>query len=149
MAVANFFQVLYISPMDFRGYLTEYKKYTVHVLVVVAIAAFGSAYYFYNEVSTLKKDSKNIAKEENLRLIASIGKLIILPEGETPTVVTVSNPEALKTQPFFAKTKKGDKLLLYATAKKAILYDPENNKIVEVAPINIGESSKPASTPKP
>jgi hypothetical protein len=53
-------------------------------------------------------------------------------------VATVSDPEKLKEQPFFTQAKKGDKLLIYAKARKAILYDPAINKIIEVSTLNIG-----------
>ncbi|KKT87549.1 MAG: hypothetical protein UW89_C0024G0001, partial [Parcubacteria group bacterium GW2011_GWB1_45_10] len=33
----------------------------------------------------------------------------------------------------------GDKVLIFSTSQKAILYDPVNDIIVEVAPINIGQ----------
>jgi len=33
---------------------------------------------------------------------------------------------------------------MYSKAKKAILYRPSSNKIIEVAPINIGNNEKPA-----
>lgn len=118
------------------------KKYLVYVLAVVAVVAFGAAYYFYNEAVTLKKEPNRVAKEEFTKLIAQVGKLIVLPEGETPTVATVSDPDKLKSQPFFSKSKFGDKVLIYTTAKKAILYDVESNKIVEVAPINIGNQDQ-------
>ena len=71
-------------------------------------------------------------------IVSRAGKLIILPEGEVPTIATVSDPEKLKDQPFFAKAKVGDKVLLYQNARKAYLYDPVNNKILEVAPISLG-----------
>ena len=116
----------------------DLKKNTVQVLVAVIIAAFGLAYYFYSEYSALKENPDKIVQEETRELVNKIGKLIVLPEGETPTVATVADTEKLKDQPFFAKAKTGDKVLIYANAKKAILYDVENNKIVEVAPINIG-----------
>ncbi|MGI9118277.1 MAG: hypothetical protein ACR2IQ_01895, partial [Minisyncoccia bacterium] len=53
-----------------------------------------------------------------------------------------SDPEALKDQPFFAKAVKGDKVLIYAQAKKAFLYSTTMNKILDVAPLNIGSSTK-------
>src|SRR3989344_4222629 len=124
----------------------DFKKRIVNILVVVTLVAAGSAYYFYDEASGLKKDPNKITREETAGLVAQVGKLIVLPEGETPTVATVSDPEKLKDQAFFAKAKMGDRVLIYASAKKAILYDVENHKIVEVAPINIGT---PTPTPRP
>src|SRR3989338_6828424 len=110
----------------------DFQKYTVQILVAVAVVAFGSAYYFYSEYSALKQNPNKLAQEETSKLVAQVGKLIVLPEGEAPTVATVSDPEKLKDQPFFARAKKGDRVLIYTNAKKAILYNPENNKIVEV-----------------
>jgi len=111
-------------------------------LVVVTISVSGLAYYFYNELLILKQDPSKVTREETEKLVAQVGKLIVLPEGETPTVATVADPEKLKDQAFFARAKTGDKVLIYTNAKKAFLYDAENNKIVEVAPINIGNSQK-------
>ena len=82
-----------------------------------------------------------------------VGKLIVLPEGEQPTVATVSDAESLREQPFFAQAKNGYKVLIYTNARKAILYDPLSNKIVDVAPLNIGETApkededQPETTP--
>ena len=88
----------------------------------------------------LSKDREfTIEKTSNSEdaLISKLKELIILPEDEKPTIATVSDPEQLKNQAFFVKAKKGDKVIIYAKARKAILYDPEANKIVEVAPINL------------
>src|SRR3989344_8203323 len=112
------------------------------ILIAVVVVAFGSAYYFYSEYSALKQNPNKLVQEETSKLVAQVGKLIVLPDGETPTVATVSDPEKLQSQPFFAKAKKGDRVLIYTNNKKAILYDVENHKIVEVAPINIGNVNK-------
>src|SRR3989344_6770175 len=116
----------------------DFKKQAISFLVVLTLASAGSAYYFYTEATTLKNDPEKVTRDETESLVAKVGKLIVLPEGETPTIATVADPDKLKDQAFFARSKKGDKVLLYANAKKAILYDAESNKIVEVAPINIG-----------
>ena len=76
--------------------------------------------------------------------MTQVSRLIVLPTGEDPTLATVSNIDVLRSQPFFANSKNGDKVLIYVKARKAILYDEVNNKIVEVAPINIGDSSSSA-----
>lgn len=117
------------------------------ILAVALIIAVGLAGYFYWEVMQLKKNPQQASQKEVQELVAKVSQLIVLPEGETPTVATVSDPEKLKDQAFFTKAQKGDKVLIYTNAKKAILYSPTANKIVEVAPINIGSSTPATTTP--
>jgi hypothetical protein len=45
--------------------------------------------------------------------------------------------------------KTGYKVLVFSVAKKAILYDPVLNKIIEVAPFQISEDAKSAGQTKP
>lgn len=127
--------------------MSSTQKTVVTLLTVAFLASLGVAAYFYSQVNTLKTDPQKAAREEAKTLVERVGKLIVLPEGEEPTIATVTDPELLKDQPFFAKAKKGDKVLIYATAGKAILYDPAENKIVEVAPVNIGTPQAQASPP--
>lgn len=117
------------------------------VLVVLLLVAGGFAYYFYSQYSALKSNPQIKAQQEAADTIARVARLIVLPTGETPTVATVTEPDKLKDQAFFANAKKGYKVLIYTTAKKAILYDPVADKIVEVAPINIGAQA--ATQPAP
>jgi hypothetical protein len=122
------------------------KKSLLGLAVVLLLGASGTAAYYYKQYNTLKSNPNKAAQDETASTIAAVGKLIELPEGEQPTLATVTDPEKLKGQAFFAKAQKGDKVLVYTGAKKAILYSPTNNKIVEVAPVNIGESSNVSGT---
>lgn len=117
--------------------MSKQKLVTV-VLPLVTVVALALAGYFYSQIYKLKQTPQALAQKETADLVAKIGKLVFLPEGETPTVATVSDPEALKDQVFFAQAKKGDKVLIYAQARKAILYSVTLNKIIDVAPLNIG-----------
>ncbi len=129
------------------------QKTLAGIVAIVVLASLAAAFYFHSQLNQLKTDPQKAVQEESKDLIARVGKLIVLPEGEEPTIATVTDTELLKSQPFFTNAKKGDKVLIYTNARKAILYSPENNKIVEVAPINIGApqaSSQASSTgPKP
>ena len=116
------------------------------IVPLVAIAGLALAGYFYSELRTLKENPQAVAQKEAEALVAKVGRLLVLPEGETPTVATVSDPEALKDQSFFASAVKGDKVLIYTTAKKAVLYSVSLNKILEVAPLNIG-NQRPVTPP--
>lgn len=116
------------------------QKILVPALGVLLLVLGGTAVYFYREVATLKQDPEALVRKEAEELVAVVGKLIILPKDEIPTVATVSDPTKLANQPFFAKAKMGDKVLLYPNAGKAYLYDPVAHKLLEVAPINLGET---------
>ncbi|MBX4195770.1 hypothetical protein KW796_02350 [Candidatus Parcubacteria bacterium] len=79
-----------------------------------------------------------LSAEEKLRsIISEVGEKVILPEGETPTVATISDPSKLRDQPFFAEAEKGDQILIYTTSKKAVLWRPSVHKVVEVSSLNI------------
>ena len=122
------------------------KKIATTLGVLLLLVAMGAAGYFYKQLDDLKKNPNKVAQDETAATIAAVGKLIVLPEGEQPTLATVTDPEKLKDQPFFANAKAGDKVLIYTNAKKAILYSPTENKIVEVAPVNIGNTAATNST---
>ena len=116
------------------------------VIPLVALVAILIAGYFYWQIRILKQNPQTVATQQAEVLINKVGQLIVLPTGETPTIATVSDPTALKDQPFFSLAQKGDKVLIYAQAKEAILYSVSLNKIIGVAPLNIGNQNT-ASTP--
>ncbi len=112
-------------------------------LLIVVAGAGVYAYTLYQQSQSqlkLLKNPQEAAKFETQQVIDAVGKLISLPSNETPTIATVTDAKKLKNQPFFAKASNGDKVLIYTTAKKAILYNPSQNKIVDVAPVNIDTS---------
>lgn len=121
------------------------------VFVIVALIGLGAAGYFYlqyqktnKELQTIKTDPSTVraaAEAEAKKLIDEVASLIALPEGEDPTVATITDIEKLKDQPFFKNAKNGDKVLIFTQAKKVILYDPAAKKIIDVAPVNIGTGS--------
>lgn len=113
------------------------KKILINILVLVLLGALGSAFYFYKQASVLRQNPQAAADEEAEDLVSKVGRLIILPKDELPTIATVSDPAKLADQPFFAKAKVGDKVLIYTQAKKAYLYDPVAHRILEVAPLNV------------
>jgi uncharacterized protein HemX len=101
-----------------------------------------------NEVSKLSQ-SQQATVNEATELNNEVGKLIQLPTDEVPTVATVIDAAKVKSQAFFASAQNGDKLLLYSKSGKAILYRPSTKKIIEVAPINLGNSQpQPGTTTK-
>lgn len=124
------------------------QKLSLITLIFSLIAGFGTATYFYYQYQKVQQQLTNpslFTKEETRRLVEQVSRLIELPDNEEPTIATISDIEKLKDQPFFAKAKTGDKVLIYTNAKKAILYDPVANRIIEVAPVNIGNATATGS----
>lgn len=127
------------------------KKYVIVVSIVGFAFAAGAAFGIWRfvkinqELRSLKAQTVSPAKE----LIDIVGKLMVLPTGEMPTIATVDDPSKLKDQPFFASAKKGDRVLLYTQAKKIILYRPDENKIIDVSVVSLGTSSATLTAPVP
>jgi hypothetical protein len=124
------------------------KKFFFRVIItVVFLLAVGAACYFYTQTVALRKTTQQTADQELKDTVAKISRLILLPEGETPTMASVSDPAQLKNQPFFVNSQKGDQVLIYSKAKEAVLYRPSTNMIINFAPVNVNASEANANTP--
>lgn len=148
-------------PAEFAPNAKKFRNKTIIALAAAAVIALAAAVFFYvqtrqaakqllgirqqqNQLKTLPSNSVDSAASELRNLVEAVGRLIILPDNEQPTIATVTDLEKLKGQAFFASAQAGDKVLIYANAKKAILYRPDGNKIIELAPLNTTESSPPS-----
>lgn len=124
----------------------------VTYLLVAAVAA-GIVYFIAQKRPSLIGLPKNglELQAETDALIIEVGKLIVLPADEKPTVATITDVDKLKDQPLFKNAKNGDKVLIYTTANKAILYRPSEKRIIEVGSVNIGNQEQPtvATSPSP
>ncbi len=122
--------------------LESKQKYLLWVLILIAIGASGASIYFYNRYYRSTQDPQKAVKIETDKLLAKVSKIVLLPEGETPTVATISDPDKLKNQPFFKDAQSGDKVLIYTNVKKAFIYRPGTGKIISIAPLSIDGSSE-------
>ena len=118
--------------------LTSSRRKVLVFLLIMGLVGF--AVYVLKE----NKSPELTAEAEIQALLIEIGRLIVLPEGEQPIVATVFDLERLSGQPFFEEAKKGDRVLIYTNAKKAILYDPVAKRIVAIAPINLNQAEEPS-----
>ncbi len=139
-----------VSIKKTRRLKMEIKKAHLIIMALLLIMAGGAyfGYQKYDEVNQEKQrlsDPQEAARQETQRTKEQVAKLIDVPQGEDPTIASVVDASKLSNQSFFKNAKNGDKVLMYAQAKKAILYRPDSNKIIEVAPINIGNNEQPAA----
>ena len=125
------------------------KRLILILMLLVVILGATTFYLFYKNSKLTGSYNSTLAIEEEAKTLAlKVGKLIVLPIDEVPTIATLSDPKALKNQTFFVDAKKGDKVLIYTNNRKAILYDPVANKVINVTSLNIGteKAATPAST---
>jgi hypothetical protein len=140
------------------------------VFGVILLAVLGGGYYIYvhvwtqspfgptpasaastSDTSAGQEDTAAAAATSTLdqaAIIARVGKIMLLPDGEEPSLAGVSDLNALKDQSFFKNAKVGDIVLMYPKAARAILYDPVANKIIEVGPITTDATSTTPSAKK-
>jgi hypothetical protein len=148
-AVSSEPQEAKITVKEGRLSLSKKNHWLIIIFVLLVLATLPS-YYFYNQYQKAQALLQNPSAQSNAEaksLVDAVGKLIELPTNESPTIATVSDKTKLANQTFFANAQNGDKVLIYAQAKKAILYRSSTNKIIEVAPVNIGSNSNPLATP--
>ncbi|MDR1272741.1 MAG: hypothetical protein LBK04_07140 [Clostridiales Family XIII bacterium] len=96
--------------------------------VVLAIAAAA--------IFIVLNYNSNVDEGPNADMLAKLGGIMILPEGEEPVVSTVTDAAGLKDgAPFYRNAENGDKILIYAESGKIIIYREGENLIVNAGPI--------------
>jgi hypothetical protein len=111
------------------------------IILVLLVTGAGTYYFSQYQKNQLINSPTKAAEIEHQNIVAAAGRLFELPKDEVPTIATVSDVTKLADQPFFANAKNGDRVLIYTKAKQAILYNPGQNKIVNVGPIATAEPS--------
>lgn len=89
-------------------------------------------------IKTLHK--QNLSNVEVIK--NKISKHIVLPKDEQPALLTITDKNKLAT-PFLKQAENGDKMLVYQTAKKVILYRPSIDRIIDSGPVSIASPASP------
>lgn len=125
----------------------KFIKTVLAILVVGALFFFGYQYIHTRNELNKAKNPEQAAKDETQKILDEVGVYLELPQGEQPSTATVSNKERLKAQPFFEHAENGDKVLIFAKARQAILYRPSTKKVIEYAPVS--PDAAPAQAEQP
>jgi hypothetical protein len=115
-------------------------KLILWMLLILSIGLIMSTGVLAKKVHDLNNPSA-VTKAEVAKTVLEVGKVIVLPTDEMPTLATVADPSKLAGQPFFASAMKGDVVLIYSISKKAILWRPSTKQVVEVSALNPGTSA--------
>lgn len=114
------------------------------IILVVGLIASSVFFYFRYKQEVSKNPNREISA-----IVATISEFMFLPN-ETPTLATITNVDELAENALFDRAENGDKVLIYSAAKKAILFRPSEDKVIEVLPIySTAESSTLSPSPTP
>ena len=130
-------------------------KYLIFFIVIFAVGIYAgiSLIRFRPQLFHLNRIPED--QIEATLLAEKVGKLMILPTDELPTIETIDDLALVQGRPFFNKAEVGDKVLVYKTAAMAILYRPSKNIIINTLSPNYEEavismaSPTPVETPTP
>ena len=112
------------------------------VFIVLVVAASSYYFYQYQRQQDLLLNPNKAAAEDSQNTLDHVKRLMSLPQG-SPLIYTVIDKKQIATQPFFKNVENGDKVLMFVQDKKAIIYRPSTDKIIDVGPINISPSGAP------
>ncbi len=142
----------------------KHKKKVIVAAVVVAITLGAYSLYIYQSTLYARLFPAKANAKDVEQTLSKVSKLIELPQNEAPEIAVISDINKLKDQTFFANAQNGDKVIMYIKTKKAFIYRPTTNKLIEVGPINITGTQQnpqersssqgatfvlPSGTPKP
>lgn len=114
----------------------------VGLLALITVSIIPSIFFYtkYTQTKSELNKTKNDLPDETKALVQKVGKHYALTQDEVPTIATIKEIEKLRDEPFFAKAKNGDRVLIYDKWKRAILYDPKADIILEIGAINFDNS---------
>lgn len=125
------------------------KIFLIGIFLILAILIFTVLYLFQKRQQDKNSVVLGSTSTEKIQsLLEEVGEKIELPIGETPTIATVTDVTKLEGQPFFRNAKNGDKVIIYGSTKKAILYRPSTHKIIDIAPINMNADNQGVVSPQ-
>ncbi len=93
----------------------------ITVLIIVLVVTFNKG---------------NAIQKNDIKVVSAVSEIMLLPGDVQPIILTIADEQKMKDKTFFNNAKNGDKILVYQTIKRAILFRPSLEKIIDVAPIN-------------
>ncbi len=109
-----------IKTIKAKNLLTRPRNKLILVILLIAVGLLFNKY-------VIKGSSEN----KDLSLAKTkVGKLILLPTNEEPTLAEVTDSKTIKDPVLAKSSKNGDQILFYTKSRLVVVYRPSINKIV-------------------
>lgn len=134
------------AKFDPRG-KSPILMFVIAQLLLIAIVGGGYLGYqkFLVKNETEKTNESKSPDDEKKSILDTLAKFIELPSDE-PVIMTISDIEKLKDNPFFTNAKNEDKVIVFKDSKRAMLFRPSTNKLVEMQTVSLDESPTTTET---
>lgn len=110
----------------------------------MAVSTFAAIRFYdlYRQAEAKVPKTEKEMEKEIMDITAQLKKIMNVPD-EKPVIATVKDKNVLKSQQaFFANAENGDKLVIFQTARKAILFRPSTAKIIESGPLLVSPNQQ-------
>ena len=121
------------------------RKFMVGVLVLLLIVAAGTSTLLFVKYQDALKDNP---QREQQRVLTALAEVIQLPK-EAPGFSTVVDVSKLSNPTLKARAKNGDKLIVFAKAKRLVIYRPSTTKVIDMLTIQDKQPVAGVSTNDP
>lgn len=109
------------------------SKVTIALVACCIIAIAASVYFFMKY-----QESQNTEASANAKIVEKVGKSIELP-AEAPVLVTVADKTKLTNKQLATKVENDDVMLIFAKAKRLVVYRPSTDKVADILSFNATE----------
>lgn len=130
------------SPMRPKSRRFIFVKTLLLIISYVLVALI--VWQIQSRLLMREEKNQNPSELEVRALVEKLSAIMLVPQDELPQMITIEDAANLsKTQSFLANIKDGDKVFIYQSDKRAIIYRPSENKIVNAGPILANELQAP------
>lgn len=112
------------------------KILTISLLFLLLCGGLWFSFQKSESLRTIFSINPKTEQEAMSRYLSQIGHLMLIPKDDTPVLATVEDPDLLiKQQAFFQGSQKGDVVIIFPKNRRAVLYSPKRNIIVNAGPV--------------
>lgn len=114
------------------------KNKTVVIIIGIIALALVATFVVLRMYQAAPNQSESSSVGDAADTMTSIARLMLIPN-EKPVIATINEAQKLiASQAFYMGAIDGDKLVMFPNAKKAVIYSPTRNLIVNSGPFVIG-----------
>ncbi len=118
----------------------------IRVLAILLLLSLAACAYFAYQYYRLQSNPTLKAQTETQQTLAQLSKVMMLPNDPNPVIATITDKTKLEGQPFFKNAQNGDRVVIFPSTMKAVLFRPSTGKIIDVAPLE--QSQQNATVPE-